>query len=163
MATSNILGLEAVLKQLDELPKRLSKNIMRGALRAGANVIANEARALVPVDKGQLKASIRVSDGFRQGTGVPYATISAGSRYDVYKGKGRKTSLSYKTVDASGKITYHAAYYASFVEYGTAFMGSRPFMRPAFDSTVLNDGAAIRAVADYVQRRFEAAMKANGG
>lgn len=60
-------GLAELEKNLSNLVPRLQKNILRGALRAGAAVIADEARRRVSVDTGQLKASIRVSTAIING------------------------------------------------------------------------------------------------
>lgn len=47
-----IHGLAELQRTLDQLPAKIEANVLRGALRAGANVIANEARRLVPVANG---------------------------------------------------------------------------------------------------------------
>ncbi|TPM36633.1 HK97 gp10 family phage protein [Mesorhizobium sp. B2-3-5] len=54
------------LKALEEKMSRMSrpaKEGIRDSLDNGANRIANLARSLVPVDEGELKESIRVSQG----------------------------------------------------------------------------------------------------
>lgn len=152
-----VSGLAELQKALAELPKKLSTNIMRGALSAGANVIADEARRFVPVDTGQLKESIRVSS--RLVRGHPIVTVKAGGRYKVYKGGKAQKGKPYRTVSNSGAIRYHAPYYAHFVEFGTVKMGARPFMRPAFDA---KKAEAVEVIADYIRKRLRAAVANNG-
>ena len=149
---NHVKGLDDLLRLMSEFPTRVKKNVMRGALRAGAVLIAEGARQRVPELTGQLKASIRV-DSFIRKDGTPMAVIKAGSRDTVYaiaKG-GRKTKAEYKSVNAGGKVTYHAAYYAAWVEFGTSKAPSRPFIRPAFDG---QKEAAIQAIGDYLEKRL---------
>ena len=173
MSKDEIKGLDELLKALGSLPERFEKSIMKGAIRAGSNVIAAEAKALVPVAppneenarlyggrRGLLKASIRVMSPDYLPNGYVKGGVRAGG--DV-KGTKRK---------AAGD-----AYYAHFVEYGTAphkimaAKGKRlaiggapvgtsvmhpgakakPFMRPALDA---KREAAMRAVAEYIRNRL---------
>lgn len=146
-----IKGGKELYDALQQLPAKIERNVMRGAIRAGALVIQEEAKRLVPVKSGALRESIRVS--VRAIRGKVFATIRAGSN----KGKD-------------------AAFYAHFVEFGTAaheerpqgakslfFAGvfsevvkhpgatPKPFMRPALDAKAQS---AIDAVADYVRERL---------
>jgi HK97 gp10 family phage protein len=132
---------------LQQLPVKMEKNIMRSALRAGAKVIADEAKANVPVKDGDLRDSIRVSTRAKRGQ-----------------------------VTASAKAGNKKAFYWHFVEFGTAahtikakngkslfFNGSnvrsvrhpgaraKPFMRPALDS---KSTEAIRAVGAQIGKRL---------
>lgn len=176
-------GLAELQRNLDELPAKIEQNILRGALRAGANVIADEARRLVPVQSGQLKESIRIS--VRQIRGRIVATVKAGGRFKVYKGGNAIKGALYKTDRGPGSVDYHAPFYAHLVEFGTArhwikprnrkslfiagllreaadHPGARPkpFMRPAFDS---KSRAAIDAMAEYIRKRLPKELKKVGG
>lgn len=175
-----VAGLAELQRNLDELPAKIERNIMRGALRAGANVIADEARRLVPVQSGQLKESIRVSVRPLPG-GRIVATVKAGGRFKVYKGGTAIKGAPYKTDRKYGGVDYHAPYYAHFVEFGTSrhwikprnrkslfiagllrevvdHPGARPkpFMRPAFDGKAQ---AAIEAMAEYIRNRIPREFK----
>lgn len=179
----HVKGLAELQKALDEFPASIERNIMRGALRAGANVIAEEARRLVPVQSGQLRESIRVSVRPQRGGGL-VATVKAGGRFKVYKSSKPIKAAAYRTARASGGYDYHAPYYAFWVEYGTArhwikpkdrkslFLAGlmrelvdhpgarpKPFMRPAFDSKAQ---AAIEAMADYIRKRLPLEFKKLG-
>lgn len=138
--------LDAFMQQLSV---KVERNILRSALRAGANVIKDEAKANVPVKTGALRKSLTVTTGSKGGT----VTAKLKSR---------------------GKVAPHAM----LVEYGTKphkirprnaggltvgghvvaevdHPGSRakPFLRPAFDG---KSGAAISAVAGKIRERLTA-------
>lgn len=181
--TVHIHGLAELQQTLDQLPAKIEANVLRGALRAGANVIADEARRQVPVKTGQLRESIRVSVRPFPG-GKLVATVKAGGRFKVYASGKAIKGAAYKTARAGGKPDYHAPFYAHFVEFGTArhwikpksrkslfiagllkelvdHPGARPkpFMRPAFDTKVR---AAIEAMADYIRTRLPKEFKKLG-
>lgn len=177
-------GLAELQRNLDELPAKIEQNILRGALRAGALVIADEARRLVPVQSGQLKESIRVSVRPMPG-GRIVATVKAGGRFKVYKSGKAVKGAAYRTKRGGGGYDYHAPFYAHFVEFGTArhwikpknrkslFIAgllreavdhpgarAKPFMRPAFDSKAR---AAVEALAEYIRQRLPKELRKIGG
>jgi HK97 gp10 family phage protein len=179
-----VSGLDELKRTLADLPRKIQRNIMRSAVRAGATVIADEARRLVPVRFGQLKHSIRIKAGLTK-TGA-IATVSVGSRDKVFR-KGRPTKSPYKRLTAEGAVQYSAAYYAHFVEFGTkphAIKAKRAkaltvpgsFARAPFRKSVMHPGAkanpfmrtaasskaqaALQAAVDYAIERINGL---NGG
>lgn len=70
LSGQGIQGLAELQKVLDELPRKLEVNVLRGGMRAGARVIAEQARANAPVDTGKLRASMRVSSKKTRNGGV---------------------------------------------------------------------------------------------
>lgn len=168
MSEVRVRGLAELQRALDTLPARMEANIMRGAIRVGSRVIAEEARRLVPVGgpsaenerlyggrPGLLRDSIRVTSA-RTRNGRVTAMIVAGGKV-----KGSSTG---------------DAYYARFVELGTAphiinappgarlnvrglFLRSvmhpgarkQPFLRPALDGQAQ---AAVQAMAEYIRKRL---------
>ncbi len=86
-----IEGLAELNKMLQLLPSKIEKNIIRGGLRAGAAVFQEKARANIPAQMLALKRSIRIKTNSRSGR--VSATVVAGNR---------------------------DAYYAHWIEYGTA-------------------------------------------
>lgn len=149
MAEIRIEGLSALQKALETLPDKLERNIVRSALRAGLREMQKEAEARVPVKSGDLKSSLKIKTKMIKG--APVAALGAGG----------------------GK-----AYYARFVEFGTAgpyvikskngkplFVNNgvpvyqvthpggkaKPFMRPAFDA---GNQAALSSFSDYVRKRL---------
>ena len=108
MAQINIQGLRELDAALAELPNRVAKRVAGNAVRAGARVIAADARQRVPVDTGELKRSITVRAGKRKRRGVLTALV----------GFLRPTSR-----------------YAHLVEFGTSHSSGKPLMRPALDGS----------------------------
>ena len=95
---TEITGLKELRKNVDSLSKSFARTTLRTALRNAAKPVVKEAKALVPVDSGDLKRSIRSK-----------ATVTkAGDGYaDV--GFDRKQ------------------YHGQFVELGTSQQAARPF------------------------------------
>lgn len=101
--------LGAALKELDD---RVQKRIARSATAAGARVIANEAKARVPVASGNVKKNIRTANLKPYKTGLQQTAVG---------------------VRVKGK-TEESAFYWTFLEFGTAKMAPKPFIRPAFEA-----------------------------
>lgn len=149
----NIQGGKELAAFLQALPLKVEKNIMRSALRAGAGIIAKEAKQNVPVQNGELRKSIRTGSNAKKGK-----------------------------VEATVKVGSKKVWYSRFVEYGTAphmikagknkpnlvFFGksgkrvvtqqvahpgakAKPFMRPAFDT---KGDEAVAAVAKRIRERL---------
>ena len=151
----HIKGLSALQAFLNVLPQKIQKNILRGALRAGAKVVRKAAKELAPVAEpsrknkrkyggyaGALRDSIRHGTEGRLVGGKVMAYVRAGS--------GAKKSKS--------------VYYAHMVEYGTKphwnneaktkwHPGARPkaFLRPALDGQAKN---AVIACGNYIKNRL---------
>lgn len=138
---------------LQALPIKIEKNIMRGAMRAGAKVVLEQAKVNVPV--------AAPSDRNRERYGGYAGALRDSLRVGTRARKGRVTSY----VRAGGTKTKSGAdvYYAHWVEYGTKphsngkrgmHPGARPhpFLRPAADTA---QGEAVVAVGKYIYRRLE--------
>jgi len=131
-------GLAELQRAMDELPQKLEKNLVRGAIRAAAKPIADDAKARVPV--------LQIPDG-RRIAGALKRSIRA--RGVNYRG-GRLTGGV--TAGGSDKSSKKAdTFYARFVEFGTAKMAARPFLRPAIASRT---PASIEAFAAYIRERL---------
>lgn len=142
-----IVGGRELADELAKFSVKLEKNIMRGALRAGAVEIRDEVRQRAPVASGDLKKSVRVTSRVQ---------------------KGR--------VSASVKVGNTKAWYAHFVEFGTRphvikakpgramrFGGTttaqvshpgivgRPFIRPGADEATPR---ALVEVTKYIRARM---------
>ena len=115
MSEIHVKGLQDLHKLLQMLPAKIEANVLRGALYAGAKVIRDEAKQLAPVAPptgknrrlykgyaGALRDSIRAGAMVDRKAGKVYAYVRAGSHGKTRKGKGAD------------------AYYARWVEYGTA-------------------------------------------
>lgn len=158
MADVNIKGLAELQAALAQLPVKMENNILRGALRAGAKIIAKQAAANVHSVSGALAESVRFGAKVDRAGGKLTAFIRAG-------GRGKK---------GSGKGGKNPAFYAHMVEQGTAAhiikanapnrmlavgvaqvqhpgAKKKPFLRPALD---LQGQAAVEAVREYIRTRL---------
>lgn len=97
-------------RKLKTLEAKVEKKITRQALRAGAKVIAKEAKARAPVDTGMLRSKIKV-----------WALKRSRKRIGVLVG----TSAKEYTGDQ---------FYGAFVEYGTSKMAAKPWLGPAAEA-----------------------------
>ncbi len=121
--TDEFKEVKRVLKQL---PPVLQHKVVTAAARAGAQVIAKEARRRVPVRSGLLKRSIGVAKAKKKDTPkdavrfyvVPKTKVSINRKVSV---NGQKGKLKAKV----------RAYHGHFVEFGTRKMAARPFLLPA--------------------------------
>lgn len=169
MADINVTGLRELQAFMDQLAPKLEQNVMRGALRAGVNVIKREVQARCPV-------------GAPSETGRKRYKLYAGALRDsirsgVYAKGGRVTA--YVRVGGKVKKTGALVWYAHLVEFtgaaphlikapvGKALtigagikpvvevnhpgMTPRPFLRPAFAGQAQN---AIAAAAEYMKKRL---------
>ena len=114
-ASFKFAGAKELEKALQDLGKATAKNTTRRALKKSAQIVADEAQILVPVDQGELMDSIKVSP----------------------KAKRNRT--------AKGEVEMFVGptvYYGHFVEFGTVKQSAQPFMRPAWEANkqvVLDD------------------------
>jgi len=116
-------------KKLKQLESKIEKKIIRQALRAGAKVIAKEAKQLAPVDTGELKSKIKV-----------WALKRSRKKIGVLVG----TSAKEYTGDQ---------FYAAFVEYGTKDQPAKPFLGPAAEAKGPEAKAAVeKKLAEGIEK-----------
>lgn len=133
-------GLRELGERMKGLKEDVNNRIARAATAAGAVVIRNAAQQKVPVDTGNLKKNIivkRLPKGESSLTSEHIVTVRQGKLTKKQKDKGLQD-----------------AYYGKFVEYGTAKMPARPYMRPAFDQNKEN---AVQAIKDRIEKRLNKA------
>lgn len=116
-------GLADLSRDLEILSKAESRQVLRRAVRAGAELVAEEVANTAPVQTGKLKRNIVVLFGKgAQGTAVAGVHI---------RGVNPDTGNSDNKMKASSP---NNAFYWRFLEEGTSKMSAKPFVRPAFDS-----------------------------
>jgi HK97 gp10 family phage protein len=166
MSTVTVSGLKELDDLLKQLPVKIERNVMRGAMRAGQKVIAdaakNNLRQNGSVDTGELERSVRIrfqrkSEKF----GWIRAFVMAGNKQayyshmvefgtaSYYSGKGRTVGKPYEiTPKVAGSLFLGGVLRESVTHPG---IKPKPFMRPAIDN---NSDAAIKAVVEYMQKRI---------
>lgn len=162
--TKYIEGGREVAKRLLRLAPDLRKRVLAKAMAAGAQEVQTEAVAQAPyyhgnVDKGHpppgtLKHSI-ITKQIREKTNSQQVTYYVVPR----KGKGQTVRRKIFHVGIGEMVTYDQsvnAYYWKFVEFGTAKMAARPFMRTAF---IAKREAALAAIMDKMRSGLDQVIK----
>lgn len=126
------MGLEGVaglMMQLEELGKLEDGKALRAAVRAGIKPATNRAKAMIPqgIDAHRTYKGRLVSPGF--------AKRSIRAVTSVSKDKQKAS--------AALGVRSEAFYAVQFVELGTSKMAARPWLRPAFSSTVQQQQEAM--------------------
>lgn len=150
MADQNIVGGRELDAFLQQFSVKFERNVLRGALRQGANVIKDEAKANLAasgsVVSGELSRGLKVST--RSKGGSVYASLKAKGKHAhiahwiEYGVKPHGVKKGAKR--ASGKLQ-NGVLHPGF--------GDRPFARPALDNKAQE---AIAAVTTYIRKRLTA-------
>jgi HK97 gp10 family phage protein len=128
---AKIDGLNELGKLLDGLPAKIQRNVMAGAVKAGADVLVAPLAAAAPVFTGRLEESIV-------------------SRREAAGRSRRRSSASELLVSAGIAIVGVAKRYWHFSEFGTVHQPARPWIRPTFAA---NQAKAVAAVKKYMTKR----------
>lgn len=148
MITVDTVDLSRLTSRLAELQDALGGDEVGNALLAGAFVLEAEAKQNVErmraVDTGFLLNSIYSTVGARAG-GHGDAVSAAKSRNQ------RAEMLPEVRLNAAEAAVAAGAEYAVHIEYGTARMPARPFMRQA---VAAKSGDAVDAIADAIDRKL---------
>lgn len=123
MAEIEVRGLAELERALSRFPQELQRRELAKAWRKAGKIMRDDARDRAPVRQ--------VTDsGFgrsRKGRVRTPGFLASQMKLIVNTINGIPTAL----------IGWSkAAFYGSFLEYGTSKIAARPFMRPAFDTTV---------------------------
>lgn len=148
-----IRGLGRLSKRLAELPVKVQKRVLPKVVRAGANMVRDEARRLVVRRSGALAKTIkvrRVKTGSSLNVVMAVGTnarighlIEFGTAPHVIKPK-RKKAVSYGPEQIYGAVKHP----------GTP---AQPFLRPAFDRKVRHVTWRMRAkLQEEIEREARA-------
>lgn len=140
MITMSLKGDKELIKTLRKLPDAVRRDVLVEALEAAAEPIADAARRKVDVDRGKLRASIKVRRSRARRAG-PRVAVTTSRERAWYAGE---------------------TYYGAFIEFGhfvgsralgsrRRFVPARPFMRPAYDE---NRFAALVIARRVAARRL---------
>ena len=131
MIDSNI-DTKKLLEALKQFPQNIQKNVVTGAVRAGAKVLVDEARRNVPIDTGNLKKSIGTIKRKTKDKNIVKFSVSP-------RRKGKNDG-----------------FYGHMIEFGTSKMSAQPFMRPTFEN---QDNESIEASKAYMVKRIDKEIK----
>src|SRR5690554_3823796 len=112
-----VIGVAELSRRLKAIPEEARKASYQAAERA-ADRIAQDMRAMVPVDTGNLKRSIVVTEG--------------GQRPPSYAGFGTGSRIPENAVAVTAGNS--GARHAHLVEFGTSKAKAQPFFLPAWRS-----------------------------
>ena len=148
----NVRGLSDLQRMLDTLPAKLEQNVMRSALRAGANIVKEEAQTLL-ASNGNVKTAV-LSKGLKVSTrakaGVVTASIKAKGKHGYIAHWIEFTGAAPHIIKGKkGKaLTFAGGVYQAINHPG---FKAKPFMRPAMDGKA---GAALVAVGEAIKKRL---------
>lgn len=144
MAEVHVKGLAELGKRLQEVPEKLRRNVIRGALRAGAKVILVRAQQNIRSRSGVLAKSLKV------GTRAKGTTVYANVKTKVFYGRFVEYGTAAHDISGRGGGWLHfGGQFRRSVEH----LGSKPypFMRPALDTQAQ---AALVAIAERMKARM---------
>jgi HK97 gp10 family phage protein len=167
-ANVQIDGLKELYALLQDLPTKVEKNVMRGALRRGQTVFRDAAKALITDRTGALSKSVRIrfktksekrgwirSHLIAGSKDAYYAHIVEFGSASYYTGKGKTVGKPYTIKGKNGRALLIAGGnpVSSVTHPGAR---PKPFMRPAFDA---NNQRAINETAAYIRDRLPKEIK----
>lgn len=146
-----VKGVDELLKALKQFPQNIQKNVLKGAVRAGAASLVKEAKANVPVDTGNLKESIGI-----------VAVKSKKPQYIQFKVTTRKGDGWYAHMVEFGTLgkreeplspgTRRSPKAIEMAKKGFGISPAKAFMRPAYE----NKGEETITVAkEYLEKRID--------
>lgn len=147
MSDFQITGLSEMNDLLQQLPAKIEANVLRGALRAGQKEILEAAKANVPVQSGDLRASLRIKT--RSKKGEVSATLVAGNKKAYYAHMVEFGTAQHFIKPKRARSLFFAGLARKVVDHPGA--AAHPFMRPAFDEA---QGKALESMRAYIARRL---------
>lgn len=169
----HVKGLDALQKLLDTLPVKLEKNVMRGGLRAGMNVVKPVAASNVHSISGELAAGLRVSSSARGNVvrgilrakgihGYVAMWVEFGTRAHLIKVQESEKPINLRLSARRGVLTRASmtTINRNVLKIGNTFVGPtvnhpgsgpKKFMRAALDSQAQN---AVVAAGEYIKKRL---------
>lgn len=154
MIEYEIKGAEEIYKMLSGLPEKMEVRILRGAVRAGAKTVLDEAQSRAPVRKGALRSSLRVSTRSKRGQ-VRASVVAGGNKkggvfYAAMVEGGTKAHV----IKARKKSLIVGGGFFRYVNHPGA--KANPFMGAALKSKTQE---AIDSVAAYIRARLDKLVK----
>ena len=149
MADINVTGLAELQAFLDTLPAKVEQNILRGALRAGAKPILEDAKAGAQesTKTGLMRDGLKITTKAKKGTVT--VSIKAGGKH-AYLAKFVEFGTAAHRIDPkNGGVLSFGGGFARHVDHPG--QRAKPFLRPAFDAQSEN---AVVATGEYIKKRL---------
>lgn len=143
-----VKGLKELNDALAQLPERIGKNVLRGAVSSAAAEVRKEAKAKAPIYTGPVSQGHPPPGALRRAVYQKQIPERSGPLQQTFF-VGVRHGKKYQSVGKKGANL--DAYYFPFVEFGTSRMAARPFMRPAFEG---KKNAAVQALQAYMAQRI---------
>lgn len=146
-----IKGAADLQRFLDQLPANVEKNIVRGALRAGAKVTADAVKAAAPEKTGALKKSVRVTAGVRAGRVTSRVVIGDKKAWylHILEGGAKPHIIKPKIKGGKKALSFGEKIYAIAHHPG---IKARPFFVQAVDSSAQQASSKVIA---YIRNRLK--------
>lgn len=160
VVTIKFEGIEELTQLINEIQNDFSakdsKKILNNAAKLAMKPVLSKAQALVPIDTGALRASLRIEARkptnrdkrsiYVNPTDVVIGTVTTAPG-NVLK---RKKFMNMKTGQKETGISSDARAVAN--EFGTAKMAGKPFMRPAMETST---GEVLNSLAQSFKTALE--------
>lgn len=146
--TIHVKGLAEIQAFLDQLPDKIERNILRGALRSGMKVVQPWVAQRIHSVSGELAAGLRLTTRARDGR-VTASIKTTGPHGGLAKFIEFGTKAHFIDAPPGGGLRMPGGE----VVAGVLHPGSLPypFMRPALDAEAQN---AVIAAAEYMKDRL---------
>jgi HK97 gp10 family phage protein len=143
----HVKGLDELQKFLDQLTPKIEANVMRGALRAGMNVVKPIAQSNVNSVSGELARGLKVGTR-KRGSRVISNLKATGPHRSIAHLVEFGTRAHNIAAKAKGWLSFKNVFAKSVDHPGAR---PKPFMRPALDGQAQ---AATIAAGEYVKNRL---------
>lgn len=149
MSDINVKGLSELQAFLKAVPEKMARNVMRGALRAGAVIVQNEAKGRIHNESNQLSKGLKVST--RIAGNLVTASVKATGKHAFIGHMLEFTGAAKHVITAkNGKALEFGGHFVYRIEHPG--FHAKPFMRPALDTRAAE---ATLAVGNYIKNRLE--------
>ena len=148
MMSASVVDLDRVSGRLDELARAMGNDEASKALMAGAFVLEGEV-------KNNIQRMKAIDTGFMLNS--VYSTSKPENNFgDALSAAKRRNAdaemLPHVQLPSAQAAVCVGAEYAIHIEYGTARMPARPFLRQA---AATHGGEAVDAIAEAIERKLE--------
>jgi hypothetical protein len=147
MSDARVTGLSELRRLLDELPAKLERNVMRGALRAGVKTILPVAKQNIHSVSGELAEGLKIGTRARDGVVTAYVKATGPHRSIAHLVE-HGTRAHFIAAKDGGALAIGAGLYESVHHPGAA---PHPFARPATDQQAV---PAAVAAGNYMKDRL---------